>query len=489
MRAHLRATNRITRSRPGTADSIGGEAVIDGVHSIEDFSFTFKQLFCVAAKDLADLIQEPLENLGVLFDEIMKTGTITKRCKTRFFSRTNIAPHDLSTLEQGRTHYFFGRGQLLFLVRSVSNLETVRFRAGGFVFASLTHVIPFLAQRFEVTSTELCEQLLKMQKYSTKERMYEPGVHLACFALRPKLQRGWDVLVRKGTKNLLPSVNLTNTCLRTWQLELVAGMDSMSVIQCHGYLQDKMKDADQEERCFLELLDLTLGTLKRHVGCGLFNEARCVSRVFSIPCRSSIKSDTRGKAALIAFGLIVDCHQGDSLNDRYEFSPSRLFRAQQHVYRDSPDHKAFARQVHMEFAKIAALNNGCSNSSTPRRVSYPSVSSPSPSLQPPQTKRPRLLRSKSCKDEVDDSCPLKNLLAVDTRKGRFGEFHAQKEMLVDGSEGERFNSETRMGPSSLGMYSDTNAAATEVDTFADELMILLIEERRKQTNRDSAVEH
>ena len=41
-----------------------------------NFALIFKQLFCVAAQRLANLLHEPLERVGVLFEEPLDTGTI-----------------------------------------------------------------------------------------------------------------------------------------------------------------------------------------------------------------------------------------------------------------------------------------------------------------------------------------------------------------------------------------------------------------------------
>jgi hypothetical protein len=41
---------------------------------IEDYSIVFRELFCVAAGDLADDMKQLLDKMGVLYDEITLTG-------------------------------------------------------------------------------------------------------------------------------------------------------------------------------------------------------------------------------------------------------------------------------------------------------------------------------------------------------------------------------------------------------------------------------
>lgn len=46
-------------------------------NSTGDYSALFKKLFCVAAKNLADIVQLPLEDVGVLDGTIMNSGIMS----------------------------------------------------------------------------------------------------------------------------------------------------------------------------------------------------------------------------------------------------------------------------------------------------------------------------------------------------------------------------------------------------------------------------
>ena len=72
---------------------------------------TFKELFCVAVHNLASIVQEPLDAIGVLYDKIIDTGTVLP--KYRSWSRTASVTSIHTDLESGpRRSVALGRGQV-----------------------------------------------------------------------------------------------------------------------------------------------------------------------------------------------------------------------------------------------------------------------------------------------------------------------------------------------------------------------------------------
>ena len=53
---------------------MGFKLTTDAGDPIEHYSAVFRELFCVAAAEIAEDIQFPLHNLGVLFDDVVPTG-------------------------------------------------------------------------------------------------------------------------------------------------------------------------------------------------------------------------------------------------------------------------------------------------------------------------------------------------------------------------------------------------------------------------------
>ena len=66
-----------------------------------DYSVLFREMFCIAARRLADSMCLPFENMGILYDRILETGNGTTN---RSSALGGSAPQ-------------FGKGQFLFLVK------------------------------------------------------------------------------------------------------------------------------------------------------------------------------------------------------------------------------------------------------------------------------------------------------------------------------------------------------------------------------------
>jgi hypothetical protein len=72
MRRHLYHTS----THPGSQPESNSEINLNDNEGkvVKDYSIIFRELFCIAAADLAEHMNEPLENIGILFDEIFNTG-------------------------------------------------------------------------------------------------------------------------------------------------------------------------------------------------------------------------------------------------------------------------------------------------------------------------------------------------------------------------------------------------------------------------------
>ncbi len=120
IRSHLRSTS--TSSSDGRSSS-------NGIRE-DDYPTTFKELFCIAANDLANTVHTPFEHIGVLFENIMSTGTLNRNPNLKRLQRL-WKPNSLDSIERGRSPAMVGRGQLLFVVRRVNQFESVRLQATG----------------------------------------------------------------------------------------------------------------------------------------------------------------------------------------------------------------------------------------------------------------------------------------------------------------------------------------------------------------------
>ena len=329
----------------------------DSVEITEDYACLFKQLFCVAAQDLAVSMQEDLENVSVLYDRIINTGTVAPRLQA-LIPNTPSSRSTRHDLESGESQMStLGRGQLLFLVRHVNRSEAWKLQARGFSFAPVPVVVDQLAQSMRITPQELQPHLADLLRYKNMPRPMKPGVYVSCFTLRPLVGRGFEVLADKQTRNLLPSVKLSLTHLEPGQAEVLRSCDGWeaSKILRRWTSPSHAADSSSEQAAFVSTMVAALGQLSERVGPDLFRGAKLAAKPFAGPIGAATESCG---ATVIGLHLICNVHTSLPRFAHDEFVPSRLFFAQQHAYPGSADHAAFAGAVKHEFASLERSTTG-----------------------------------------------------------------------------------------------------------------------------------
>ncbi|KAI9769297.1 MAG: hypothetical protein M1839_003774 [Geoglossum umbratile] len=354
MKGHIRAITATAASRRGSEVSLHSpDPAFSNV--TEDYAIIFRELFCISASALAGQINEPLEKIGVLYDEIISTGT-TKPGRRGF----KIGPSTPKDVESGPPPIHAGRGQLLFVVRRANAAEAANLQASGYRFAEVQNIISILAKSMQIESEELQKHIENMRVSSTAEHILEPGVHLTCFAIRARVKGGFDVLVRKDAKNLLPTAQLPTLRLSPLGLGILQELDGMSVAACLATLRSRKTWSEDNAHVFVTQFYDSLMALEGVVADPFFEEATLISKPISAPCRGEgSHSSAPDRAMLIAFRTIVPI-QTQAPSDRLAFTPLSLFKTQQHVYKNAPDHDAFARTIHREFAEILCAKDAAS---------------------------------------------------------------------------------------------------------------------------------
>ena len=457
----------------------------------EDYARTFKELFCVAASDIANLLQVPLGDVGLLHGSVMCTGTLTKdRIWKNYWSlwKQNRIDH----AEKGLSPTLFGRGQLLFLTRRINRFEAGHFQALGYRFANVSNVVEFLARSMEVPQAELRPHLEDMRRHSEGEYFLEPGVHLACFALRPVLQRGFDIIVRKDFDYMLPTVQLSNSKLEHWQLEILQNMNNWTVATCRERLQGMLLFVKHPEQMFARQLFDAITALASEIDSPFFQDARLVARPLLTPASYFKGGQSQQQAQLLAFRIIADNHEFSSSYEDYKLVPSRFFLVQQHAYMNSKDNDIFGRRILQEFAAIAERCNSSgapttheTRSSLPRSMSsglgFMRQRSRSAS---PARPRPWLSRTKSpthrvLEDKASDDSEL--TLINSNPKQSFGGIHVLSEVEIDIGKTQLLEPTIpHFELERLGSTTEASVGNSESPSFADELMILTTEERRRK---------
>jgi hypothetical protein len=318
---------------------------------IEDYSLIFRELFCVAAGDLAQDLHIPLENMGVLYDEIIVTGQQIMNEKKK---RGAVLDIDLEGLSGS------GKGQLLFLVKTVNRREADHLQTSGYCFAEPSNVIPRLATKLRAGPKSLTQRFNTMREYAGEERMLEPGIHLALFAIRAALgagRHGFDLLARKDAKNLLPTMQLPIDTLDDWQLEYLKEMESMTMAKIMKKLiEASRRSPSNRERKFAKQFFDTIQAIKEESDDPIFNDAKLISEPIKAPCHGVSPDSPPGVATLITLRIIVPIHSR-APGKKLIYVPLNFFKMQQQLYKNSPDHEVFARKVYREFQSILNLEH------------------------------------------------------------------------------------------------------------------------------------
>ena len=339
--------------RHGTHTPSPNYVSTDETDGAEDYAMIFRELFCVAAAGLAEQLNEPLENLGVLYDQIVVTGTISGRGRGRKSRLLQLKSEAvIQDAERGSpTPLGFGPGKLLFVVRKTNRAEASRLQASGFRFAAAQQVVDHLSRRMQVGREEFVTHIDGMREYSGEEHMLEPGVHLACFAIRAGVRGGFDILVRKDAKNLLPTMQLPIASIEPWHFEFLGQFNGWSVSACLRWLRTKSAVTSEKDKMFVAQFHSSLTALVEKVDEPFFHDALFVAKSVQAPCRGTGHNATPSQAILLAFRHIVPIHFQPS-NSRLVFSPLSFFRCQQQVYKNMADHELFARKTHREIAPV-----------------------------------------------------------------------------------------------------------------------------------------
>lgn len=326
---------------------------------IENYDIIFKELFCAAARALAEKTKSNLSQVGILWDEILPTGTggdIRRPPQQQGRRSRPSSGSDETLAEKGevqrRIHEFY-RGSLMFLVRRVeSSRETTDLEAAGYRFADVQQVSGIISSSMQIQTHNVEAKLASMARYAEEgNSRLGPGVHLGFFAVRARVGgQGFDVLVRTGTRHLLPSVQMPIERLEPWQLNMLRQFDGLTPTQVARMLESS-KHLSSPDHQFASQFASSLAMLRNQIEDDIFDDATFTSRVVQVPCRPSSGSPSPTTCSLLTFKLVVPIHQHVK-SPGMEFIPLSLFRVHQLVHRDSPHNLIFSRSVHREISPI-----------------------------------------------------------------------------------------------------------------------------------------
>ncbi|OAL70865.1 hypothetical protein A7D00_5195 [Trichophyton violaceum] len=304
-----------------------------------NFELIFKQLFCIAAQGLSDQLHLPLEKLGVLYDDVVLTGTQSAKPGKYRTGDPEAAPTPTTIV---------GKGQCIFIVRQLSKQETIDLSMSGYRFAAPNHISGALARLMQVEPRDMLDNLTRMRDYSAPEKMLDPGVYLVGFSLYPSVWTGFDVLVYGDAPNLLPNVRLPIESVTQQHLDILSRMDGWPLSLCLKWLKANGGFEDPEAQTFCQAVYGAASNLSASVDSPTFAQAKFSSRQIKIPCRSPGHAEATGQCTAFSFHIINGLLTRTT-PPHLRLTPLRLFNVQQQVYPGIPDHAVFQDNVRDEF--------------------------------------------------------------------------------------------------------------------------------------------
>nr|XP_036585779.1 mhyt domain signaling [Colletotrichum truncatum]KAF6795970.1 mhyt domain signaling [Colletotrichum truncatum] len=363
--AHLPRQGRDRDSRAGI------QLINEHGELIDNYDAIFRELFCVAAAGLAEKMKEHLTSVGLLWDEILPTGAGGERPGREVnriqevdtvlnsdgtIRKLEIAATTDDFAEKGisrRKPHEFGRGSLMFLVRRVqTDRDIERLEAAGYRFAELRQVSNIIGSSMQIKSPDLESKLRNMAAYADDNNQLEPGVHMSFFGIRARVGGyGFDVLVRRGARNLLPSVQMPIDRIQPWHGDLLRQLNHLTTLGVSRRLAS-LSNLSTREMLFASQLTDGIDALRTWVDDPVFDEAILTSTVVTLPQNQAAGEGSPSQpTSLITFRLVIPIHVIVS-SSRCEFVPLNFFKVHQLVGRDASRHLAFTQSVHRELAPV-----------------------------------------------------------------------------------------------------------------------------------------
>ncbi|KIX08420.1 uncharacterized protein Z518_03076 [Rhinocladiella mackenziei CBS 650.93] len=350
MKEFVETDPAVRRYRPGYT---GPTSPDDSSDLSLNFAPIFKQLYCVAAQQLANLIHEPLERIGVLFEEPLETGAIYVSTHTEMgFRGLSANPYRTMDPENRNTPPVIARGKYLFLTRQINRNEAAKFAALGYRFAAVGQIADPLAKSMQVHRDNMVARLERMRLSTQPDRLPPPGVHLACFMLRPSMSKSFDVLVQAATQSQLPYVTLQPGDLSPTQSQQLRCFDDATIGETLRVLVNRPSGFDLDEEIRWQLYNAFVQLVDIIGDADTMMQAKFSAREFRLPCRTR-GQPTSSTCTLLTVRVLRNIH-ASSTRKELTYVPLSFFGAQQHIQTTDSNDESFARKVRAEFGHLGS---------------------------------------------------------------------------------------------------------------------------------------
>lgn len=355
MRSHLNAQKH---SEIGERPSSSQASSIYDAGTYSNYEILFEERFCTAAANIAMSLNIPIEQLGVLYDRIIQTGTLKAEDKISKRATQGEEPTP-SQLEAALRLSIFGKGLVLFLVREASHEDTDKLLNAGMRFATVHHVTRNISYAMQIPQPCLESHLSGLKRYVENLQTTEkPGTWLSFFALIPKPNsKGFDVVVKKDARDQLPDVQLLPRHPDQSQVTFLNRLDGQRINSILALLEDRAgklaSTLTVEETWFgrdlrNKMLELIQPFPREWTEQARFWSKQLVAH-YSHPLQNRSTVTT-----MYAFTVIGDMHASIDASQTLGRIPRTFFEARHRCYAGSPDHALLARDIHQAFAPLFA---------------------------------------------------------------------------------------------------------------------------------------
>ncbi|XWW98907.1 hypothetical protein V2A60_006911 [Cordyceps javanica] len=337
---------------------------------IPDYDVVCCELFTVAAASLAAKLRVSLADVGVLWDEIFATGrtrqgpeaynTEDKSPEAPGKHASKMTDSDSLAEKAEISRLEYGRGSLMVLVqhartRHVSEqLESV-----GYRFAELDQVVGIMRSSMQIKTPDLGLRLRQMAALPDNETALAPGVHVGAFAIRARVDHtGFDVLVRRRARDLLPTVPLPMQQLEHRHIGYLNHLQNQTMAVVTDRLASSVSQHSDLGKFAATLLEGIKELRSTFEDDGTFDNALLMQQPIKVPYYGRDRESTSLHATVIMFQLVLPIHNVVHI-PKCTFIPLRFFKIKQLAQENSPYHLDFSHAVHRDMSSI--LQDSTSN--------------------------------------------------------------------------------------------------------------------------------
>jgi hypothetical protein len=325
------------------------------------YSAIFRQMFCVAAQDIARSMETRLQDLGRLYEDVLTTGTLLSRTmfkdsngRTIITSDVNAPQKDLEADNISTVQV--GKGQLLVLTRKVNTEEANRLQDIGYRFASTHQIGDHLARSMHISRHDLEGLIVRLQTYCEKRATIpQAGTYVASFLLQPSpVMRGLDVIVSRDSPDRLPMVKLMSHDPNPRQLRMLSTFNGLTLEECLARISNRSGSVTEDE-VFIEKFRNRIQELVGQVPEPALRHATFSSQQLDIAHGVSGQTEAL-TATLFAFCGIKEVYSQSLQSEKLQYIPLSFLKTNLRSYPGCPDHAILAQQNHKEFGSLFALS-------------------------------------------------------------------------------------------------------------------------------------